>query len=400
MPGSRLISLVVAGPILLALAVAAGAPGNDDQADPLIESLSETTSELESLRAQISTSRQRISQLNHHEVEVRRTYDQVAAEIEETSRILGEMAKRERSLQEQGAQLAARIEISREEFQAQRDALGRRLRILYMRGNTNDLRAVLAAENVSDLLARVQLTRTVARVQAAVVRQTRVKGRALVRQQRVLDSALVEIWQSRAEAGNQAARMELLMAEKSAALREVDLERQDLKNSLLELDLSEQKLTYMLEDLERQRETRMARPDTIDTELIRLAGELDWPVQGDVLRGFGRSVHPRFKTVTLNNGLNIGAPVGSPVAAVAGGTVEFCNDLPGFGRCVILDHGEGYYTLYAHLDRAFVAAGTEVARGQVIAEVGRPTAGEAPQLYFEVRHGRTPLDPADWLLSR
>jgi len=310
------------------------------------------------------------------------------------------MGKRERSLLEQGAELAARIETSRDEFQAQRDALGRRLRSLYMRGNTNDLRAVLAADNVSDLLARVQLTRTVARVQAAVVRQTRVKGRALVRQQRVLDSALVEIWQSRAEAGNQAARMELLMAEKSAALREVDLERQDLKNSLLELDLSEQKLTYMLEDLERQRETRMARSETTDTELIRLAGELDWPVQGEVLRGFGRSVHPRFKTVTLNNGLNIGAPVGSPVAAVAGGTVEFCNDLPGFGRCVILDHGEGYYTLYAHLDRAFVAAGTEVARGQVIAEVGRPTAGEAPQLYFEVRHGRTPLDPADWLLSR
>jgi len=123
-------------------------------------------------------------------------------------------------------------------------------------------------------------------------------------------------------------------------------------------------------------------------------------VQGEVLRGFGRSVHPRFKTVTLNNGLNIQAPQGSPVAAVAAGSVEFCEDLPGFGPCVILDHGEGYYTLYAHLDRVFVAAGAEIARGQVIAEVGRPSAGEEYQLYFEVRHGRTPLDPADWLRSR
>ena len=80
--------------------------------------------------------------------------------------------------------------------------------------------------------------------------------------------------------------------------------------------------------------------------------------------------------------------------------VEFADDLPGFGQCVILDHGAGYYTLYAHLDRVFVAKGDEIARGQVIAEVGRPAGGERPQLYFEVRHGRTPLDPADWLRSR
>ena len=119
-----------------------------------------------------------------------------------------------------------------------------------------------------------------------------------------------------------------------------------------------------------------------------------------MIRSFGRSVHPRFKTVTLNNGLNVAASLGAPVAAVADGTVEFSDDLPGFGQCVILDHGQGYYTLYAYLDGVFVDPGGEVARGQVIAEVGRPSSGEQPQLYFEVRHGRTPLDPADWLLPR
>jgi septal ring factor EnvC (AmiA/AmiB activator) len=194
--------------------------------------------------------------------------------------------------------------------------------------------------------------------------------------------------------------MELLMAEKTAALRDVELERSDLKDDMLELDLSEQKLTYLLDDLERQRETRRAMPDTSNSELTRLAGQLDWPVQGDVLRGFGRSVHPRFQTVTLNNGVNIAAHLGAPVAAVATGKVEFSDRLPGFGQCVILDHGAGYYTLYAHLDRLFVTASEEIARGQVIAEVGRPEPGEPAQLYFEIRHGKTPLDPMDWLRSR
>jgi septal ring factor EnvC (AmiA/AmiB activator) len=111
-------------------------------------------------------------------------------------------------------------------------------------------------------------------------------------------------------------------------------------------------------------------------------------------------VHPRFKTVTVNNGVNVAAPLGSPVAAAADGKVEFSDDLPGFGQCVILDHGAGYYTLYAYLDRVFVAKGDVISRGQVVAEVGRPTGDEEPQLYFEVRQGRTPLDPADWLKSR
>ena len=123
-------------------------------------------------------------------------------------------------------------------------------------------------------------------------------------------------------------------------------------------------------------------------------------MHGELIRGFGRSVHPRFKTVTLNNGFNIAAGTGAPVASVADGTVEFSDHLPGFGQCVILDHGAGYYTLYAHLDRVFVDKGEQIARGQVVAEVGRPSGGEEPQLYFEVRQGRTPLDPGDWLKPR
>ena len=132
----------------------------------------------------------------------------------------------------------------------------------------------------------------------------------------------------------------------------------------------------------------------------KLAGNLEWPVRGKLIRGFGRSVHPKFKTVTLNNGFNIAAPSGSPVAAVADGSVEYSDHLPGFGQCVILDHGAGYYTLYAHLEGVFVDKAEKIARGQVIAEVGRPAPGDDPQLYFEVRQGRTPLDPADWLRSR
>jgi septal ring factor EnvC (AmiA/AmiB activator) len=184
------------------------------------------------------------------------------------------------------------------------------------------------------------------------------------------------------------------------ALRDLETERKGLKNDLLKMGINEQKLSYVMTDLEQVRVERSAQQATAGNSLAKLAGNLDWPVRGKLIRGFGRSVHPKFKTVTLNNGFNIAAPSGSPVAAVADGSVEYSDHLPGFGQCVILDHGAGYYTLYAHLDGVFVAKGEKIARGQVIAEVGRPAPGDDPQLYFEVRQGRTPLDPADWLRSR
>jgi len=386
----------------LVFAAAADTPLPAAAGDPLAESIRENTEELDQLRRRISGYQERLSNLDDQETQVRRSYHEIEQELEETSRIVGEMASREHQLEEEGAVLAARLLESRYEFSVRQAALGRRLRALYVHGRPGDLRAVLAASSVSDLMARYRMTRTLARLEAGLVKETRARGRRLRREQRILDAALAGIWEARSSADDQNARMELLAAERTAALRDLDSERRGIKDQLIALDLNEQKLTYVLEDLEQQRAERPAGPvdDATTNDLRALAGELAWPVQGEVVRGFGRSVHPRFKTVTLNNGLNIAAAAGSPVAAVADGTVEFRDDLPGFGTCVILDHGGGYYTLYAQLDRVFVSVGAEIAGGQVIAEVGVPAAGGDPELYFEVRHGRTPLDPADWLRSR
>ena len=386
----------------LVFAAVADTPLPAATGDPLAESIRENTEELEQLRRRISGYQERLSNLDDQETQVRRSYHEIEQELEETSRIVGEMASREHQLEKEGAVLATRLLESREEFAARQAALGRRLRALYVHGRPGDLRTVLAASSVSDLVAGYRMTRTLARLEAGLVAETRARGRRLRQEQRILDAALAGIWEAQSSADDQNARMELLAAERTAALRDLDSERREIKDQLIALDLNEQKLTYVLEDLERQRAERPAGPvdGATASDLRALAGELAWPVQGEVVRGFGRSVHPRFKTVTLNNGMNIAAAAGSPVAAVADGTVEFRDDLPGFGTCVILDHGGGYYTLYAQLDRVFVSAGAEIAGGQVIAEVGVPAAGGDPELYFEVRHGRTPLDPADWLRSR
>ncbi|HSE94425.1 MAG TPA: M23 family metallopeptidase, partial [Methylomirabilota bacterium] len=116
--------------------------------------------------------------------------------------------------------------------------------------------------------------------------------------------------------------------------------------------------------------------------------------------GFGPQVHPRFGTEILRRGVDIEAAEGAPIRAVFAGTVLYRGWLRGYGNLVILDHGEGYYTLYAHASEVLVADGDTVRAGQSIARVGETGSVDGPRLYFEVRYQGRAEDPQAWLRRR
>jgi septal ring factor EnvC (AmiA/AmiB activator) len=90
-------------------------------------------------------------------------------------------------------------------------------------------------------------------------------------------------------------------------------------------------------------------------------------------------------------------PLGTPVRAVAAGVVRFAGWFQGYGRMVILDHGGGYFTVSGHLERVDVERGDAVAAGEVFGSAGETGSLAGPRLYFEIRRGGEPLDPAEWL---
>ncbi|HEX7550354.1 MAG TPA: peptidoglycan DD-metalloendopeptidase family protein, partial [Candidatus Methylomirabilis sp.] len=137
-----------------------------------------------------------------------------------------------------------------------------------------------------------------------------------------------------------------------------------------------------------------------DGRFERRRGKLPWPSSGALASTFGRQEHPRFHTVTFNRGIEISAPQGREIVAVADGTVIYADWFKGYGRLLILDHGGGYFTLYAHASDLMAKAGDSVAGGQAIARVGDSGSLEGPQLYFELRHKGKPQDPLAWLAPR
>ena len=125
-------------------------------------------------------------------------------------------------------------------------------------------------------------------------------------------------------------------------------------------------------------------------------GGLGWPLSGNLLARFGG----RLPDGRTSSGVLIGAPAGSTVTAVADGTVVFSDWMTGYGMILIIDHGNGYMSLYAHNDALLKDAGVAVRRGDALAKVGNSGGQGVTALYFELRRGGQPVNPDSWLQRR
>jgi septal ring factor EnvC (AmiA/AmiB activator) len=197
-----------------------------------------------------------------------------------------------------------------------------------------------------------------------------------------------------------------------ALLAEVRDDRATHERMVAELGEASRRLEALVQELTRRAAARPpSRPTAVRPSepapprgpavgLGTLRGQLPWPTDGRIVAGFGRQVHPRFGTETFRNGVDIEAEDGAQIRAVYAGTVLYRGWLRGYGNLIILDHGSGYYTLYAHASTLMVEEGDRVKAGQAIARVGETGSLAGPRLYFEVRYQGRPEDPAEWLRRR
>jgi murein DD-endopeptidase MepM/ murein hydrolase activator NlpD len=124
-----------------------------------------------------------------------------------------------------------------------------------------------------------------------------------------------------------------------------------------------------------------------------------WPVDGRLMGGFGNRTDPFSGEGAFHAGVDITAPIGTPIRATADGIVIFAEMENGYGRLIKVSHGNGVQTYYAHLSRFYVQAGQDVRRGEVIGAVGTSGRVTAPHLHYEVRLGGAPVNPYRFLAN-
>lgn len=273
------------------------------------------------------------------------------------------------------------------EYQVAR--LGPRLAAMYRLTRTRALDTLLSAEDFSAMVWRSRALRQVVENDLALLTKVQRAARFHQRVEAQLTSVRAALATRLEAAKREAERAAERRMDFAELLELVQAEQVQAGRVVRELEQSERDLTALIEDME-------APPAA--SGFGALKGRLPMPTDGRIEVGFGKVVNPKFNTVTVQKGVDIRASQGTPVRAVADGTVAFASWLRGYGNLVILDHGDGYHTVLAHLaEPSGRAIGDKIAGGEVVGAVGDSGSLKGAYLYFEIRQKGVPTDPSVWL---
>lgn len=313
--------------------------------------------------------------------------------LEADARLLDARLERVRLDQRAARAELERIEGERTTVEQRLARVRRRLRattrLLWRAGPLGRLRPVLSAADADRMISAARLVHELSRRQREDVAQVR------------QDLTALEMVRARYEV--QRARLEALhdeALEARTALRRAILARRELlekirrdesvrERAVEELARAKQELERMIAGL--------AEPAPVELDVRAFRGLLPMPVEGTVRRPFGDRVDPRFGTRLPHPGWDIEAPFGARVHPVFDGTVVFADWFRGYGLMVVVDHGRGVHSVYAHLSAILAPRGTVVDRETILGRVGDTGSLEGPMLYLEIRADGRAVDPAEWI---
>ncbi|MEX0806499.1 MAG: peptidoglycan DD-metalloendopeptidase family protein [Candidatus Binatia bacterium] len=352
--------------------------------------------DLEGIKKKIESEKRGLSQVRKKEGSVVQSLDKVESELERKNKELNQSSSKLKSVLSEMNKKEAEMLRLRESLEERKDYLARRASALYRWHRSGSPFIILNGDvSLTSLLKRkYYLQATVAfdreLVQTLSEQATRQETLAqeLARKKDAVDDQRRALAEGKEAVQKEAQKKRRLLA----SIRE---EKESRVRALKELEQAALRLQRMMEEIAR-RSANKPRQAPPGAGLEAMRGKLDWPVKGQVIGGFGKTKHREFSTEVFRKGLEIEAPVGEEIRAVDQGKVVFADRFSGYGKMLIIDHGDRYYTVYAHLSDFLKKNGDRVKRGEPVALVGDTDSLAGAKLYFELRKDGRSIDPSPW----
>ena len=298
----------------------------------------------------------------------------------------------------------------------QKARLQHRLTEITKRGPLYTFQVLLAAESFGDLVSRYKYLYLISRQDRQLLTDVEALRDTVASRRDGLLNLRSTLANRRDERAQENQRLQDLQHQREQSLRDSQRQQQRDQQRLQQLARDEARLVDLIAAIDRRRRAAEAAaaaaaarnapgraPAPAATSRLRTSdlGQLDWPVNGDIVYNFGRQQGPGNTTIRWN-GIGIAAPVGTAVHSVEAGTVRLVTQAGTYGLCVIVDHDAGFYSVYCQLQSSDVHVGQQIARGAVVGSSGGANSDEGPHLHFEIRGdgGKQALDPVQWLKRR
>lgn len=366
----------------IALALPAAQRPDPARAEADLRKLTENIQRVQRLQQQAAIEKDRLSR------ELRDSERAVANARGELGRLQAERSERATARRKLEAERSAREEDRR---RTEAD-LARQLRAAYFMGRNEPLKLLLNQRSPGEFSRSLayygylgrQRADQIARIEEDVARIEQLTADIAAEDERLaeLEAAqqkrVAELNTALKNRGRVLVSLEKEATNRNAALRRMRQERSQLENLLKDLRRATQALPY-----------------DPDAPFAQTRGRLNWPIAGKLTVNYGATISGLGKAQFVE----IDTKLGTEIKAIHEGRVIFADWVSGRGQVVIIDHGNGYWSLYGHLAQFYSAEGSTVRGGQVIGTAGESGGRKSPGLYFELRRNEAPIDPRPWFRS-
>jgi len=310
-----------------------------------------------------------------------------------------EISRKLRKKDQEIEAINAQIARLRDGVQVRQEAILARLRVQYIEGRFGHWKPLLASDSYGDFQRRLRYLSAVSARDYGLIETFKTDMANMQDAERQRETARVGMLAYKRTTEKHLDEIKAVKKEKKMYLAKLTQEKESYERALQELERSAARIDSLLRELEHRRRAAAAKPPSGSLPK-GVRGGLPWPAEGSVLTYFGRQKHPTFNTYVHRKGIEIRTLEGSAIHAVMTGTVVYADWLKGYGLVIILDHANGFFSLYAHASKILTSVGAVVASGQAIGETGDTGMTGENTLYFELREGTEPVDPLQWLARR
>lgn len=396
-PNRRAVTLSGALAVALLLGLA---PEGVLRADSITDKIERERKTLEQLKKELEQEKKRVEETEKKRTTVLESIQDLDHKMmssrQQRYQVERELREKDRELE----QITNQLDEVRARIRAGRSSIAARLRVQYMEGRFGYLKALFSADRPGELSRRFQYLSAISREEHNLLESYKRDLATLAEVEAQRTAARDRMLTLKRSTEDKLREIQGLKRRKRHFLARITRQKEAYEEAIAERQREAARVDALLRELEERRKAAAVRAPRPNAGFTGFKGRLPWPAMGEVVSFFGRQKHPNFDTYVQRKGIEIRTREGTAIRSVMDGTVAYADWLKGYGLVLIVDHHNGFFSLYAHASKILTKVGVEVQAGQVIGETGDTGMTGEHTLYFELRDGAEPVDPMLWLAKR